>query len=500
MKKRILSLALAMVMTATLFSACKSNTDSGGTGNLVTQTTTAVIKDTTSFKLSYSQSDSLNPYESKTLNNQILEDLVFDSLFTLDENYEPQPDIAGSYAYTDKTTLAVTIPRGILFSNGEEITVQSVINSFRAAKDSPRWKNSLKPIESAEQGAGNSITFHLAYPNPNAHCLLTFAIAYDNKDKNGFAIGSGRYKYSSGDGEIQLTVNKKHSDFSPRFTKISLVNVATAESVDNAVNIGNISYAYRDMSNGTSVRLQCNKKAVNLNNLVYLGLNNYSASIVSNRNIRRAISLAIDRDTLVKSSYQGFARSATSVFNPASSAGKSTKTFEPTADIAAARQAVAQSGYAPEELKLTLLVNNNICRTAAAKLIKQELEAVGFRVTIHQEKDKAYKKAVKNRNFDIFIGETGITNDMNLYTFFTEKGTTHYGIDVKKSRTAKTYAEYMDGSTEIGNFVLRFSEELPFIPILYRQGMICYSKSLRGDMQGYYGNYFSNIEDWYYNQ
>ena len=56
----------------------------------------------------------------------------------------------------------------------------------------------------------------------------------------------------------------------------------------------------------------------------------------------------------------------------------------------------------------------------------------------------------------------------------------------------------MKGEGEIGGFILDFSKELPFIPLLYRQGMICFTKSMHGDMQGYNGNYFSNIEDWYF--
>lgn len=499
MKRRILSLALAMTIVILLFSGCKQNSNSSE-HKLVTQTTTAVIKDTTSFKLSYSQSDSLNPYESKTLNNQVLEDLVFDSLFTLDESYEPQPEIAGSYAYIDSTTLSVTIPRGTLFSNGDEVTARSVQRSFNEAQLSPHWRNSLKAIASASVEDDTTVVFHLNYPNPNAHSLLTFAIASSKSDANGMAVGSGKYRYSMKDGELKLVVNKKHPDFKPRFTKISLVNIATAESVDNAVNIGNISYAYRDLYNGNNVRMQCNQKLVNLNNLVYIGLNSYNASIVSNVNIRRAISLAIDRDTLVKSSYQGCAKTATSVFNPASKLGKSTKIFEPTADTVAAKQALAQSGYSQDKLKLTLLVNQNPNRVAAAKLIKQELESIGFKVSINIEKDKAYQRGVRNRNFDIYIGETCITSDMNLYSFFKKDGATHYGIDVKNSDTAKAYKKYMNGSGEIGGFVIGFSEELPFIPILYRQGMICYSKAIHGDVQSYHNNFFSNIEDWYCNQ
>jgi len=47
--------------------------------------------------------------------------------------------------------------------------------------------------------------------------------------------------------------------------------------------------------------------------------------------------------------------------------------------------------------------------------------------------------------------------------------------------------------------MLTFTEEMPFVPLLYRQGMLCYSRSMRGDMQGYGDNCFANIEDWYFN-
>jgi hypothetical protein len=120
-------------------------------------------------------------------------------------------------------------------------------------------------------------------------------------------------------------------------------------------------------------------------------------------------------------------------------------------------------------------------------------------VTINKEKNKNYQTKVKNRGFDIYIGETKVPNDMNLNSFFTSSGATRYGIDLDNSETSKAYKSYLDGESEIGKFILEFSEELPFIPLLYRQGMICYSKSMHGDMQGYAGNYFSNIEDWYYN-
>jgi len=498
MNKKLLAVFLSVVVIICTLSACANSNSQPGGHQLVTQTTTQIVTDEASFKLSYTQSDSLNPFESDTLNNQVVQNLIFESLFVLDESFEAQPQLATSYTYQDNKTLTVTIESGIVFSDGSALDANSVVYSFEQAKKSYRWGNSLRGISSASAVSSNVIQFSLAYANPNAHKLLTFAVAKDKTDKKGYPIGSGRYKLGDGDGTVFLEVNPNKEDFSPRFTKIQLINIATAQSLENAINIGNVSYAYRDLSEGTSAKIQCNKKAVNLNNLVYIGINN-TRGITANEYIRKAISLAADRDALVKSAYQGYARSAVSVFNGVSSIGKQTAVFGKSADTSAAKQAIAQSGYDEKSLKLDILVNTNPNRVAAARLLKQQLEAVGFTVSINKQGNKAYQNKIKSNSFDLYIGETKIPGDMNLNSFFTAKGATHYGINVKKSPTAKAYTGYLSGNNEIGSFVLAFSQEMPFVPLLYRQGMICYSKSLHGDMQGYVDNYFSNIQDWYYN-
>lgn len=497
MIKKIFSVLLCAVITAFVFTGCSKKTPESTTNApLVTQSTTKLVTDTTSFKLSYSKSDSLNPFKSETLNNQVLQNLVFDSLFVIDESYNAQPQIAGSYSYKDKTALIVTIPSGIFFSDGKRLTASSVVYSFNEAKASPRWKNSLKSIASASVESETAVRFNLSYPNPYAHNLLTFAIASSKKDKNGYPIGSGRYIFSEGGGEVFLKVNKKHPDFNPHITKVNLINITAAESIDNAINIGNISYAFRDMSSGAKTKITSSKKPVSTNNLVFLGINEITG-ITKNEYIRKAIMLAVDRETLIKSAYGGYGKAALSVFNPASSLGKQTSVFSSTADISAAKQAIAQSGYSEKNLTIDILINSDESKFACAKLIKQQLEAAGFKVTINKENSKAYLNKVSNRSFDLYIGETKLSDDMNLKVFFSKKGAASSGINLK-GKTAAAYNSYLQGNNEIGKFILEFSDEIPFIPLLYRQGMICYSKSMHGDMQGYANNYFSNIEDWYF--
>lgn len=499
MTKRLLSLLLIAVTAALTLSACSGGvTPSRPDATTTTAPITEIQSDTTLFKLSYTKADSLNPYQSETLNNQVLTSLVFESLFVLNDAYEATPQLAMSYSYEDSTTLIVTIPSGKTFSNGEKIDADSVVYAFERAKESPHWQNTLASIDSASADSATVIRFHLAWANPMAQNLLTFAIASRDTDDNGYPIGSGRYRFGEGDGSVYLELNESYPDFNPHIVRIPLVNIASGESVENAINIGNIAFSFNDLSSGTRGNWQCAKKAVTMNNLVFIGVN-CKSGITADENIRRAISLAVDRDTIAKSAYRGYARSATSVFNPVSQLGKDTSIFASTADLTAARQAIASSGAQPADLTVDILTSENEGKSAAATLVKQQLEAAGFTVTINRETAEEYQKKVAGGAYNIYIGEVKLTGDMSLLPFYSRGGVMAAGLNFDASPSYSSYWGYTSGSNEIGRFVLDYSKEMPFIPLVYRQGMICYSRMIHGDMQGYENNYFANIEDWYFN-
>lgn len=494
MQKRIIAFIMAAAVLVTCFAGCSSNTN----GDLpqASETTTAKKTDDSTFKLSYTQADSLDPFKAKTQNNQILADLVFESLFDLTEGYEATTNIATGYAFTDGRTLRVDINPQLTFSNGEKITAEDVAYSTRAAIKSDAYGSALGVISYVDV-SGNSVIFHLKYENPYVINLLTYPIASMQDDDDGFPIGSGRYVYRNSDSGVVLRA-VEGDDFNPYITTIHLVNIAAADSIDNAVNIGNISYAFRDLSADVSKRLSCAKKTVSMNNLIYLGINSYSG-ITADAKIRRAISLAVDRTVLAESAYSGYAVPAQSPFNPDFKSIENVRLFESAADTATARQSVNQSGTNDVRLNLRLLVNLNENRVTAANLIKTQLEAVGFNVTVERVNYTEYIRRIENTEFDLYIGEIKLGDDMSLYPFFDSSGAARFGFDDKNLQSDDLYTKYLTGEEELGKFILAFNEEMPYIPLVYKKGMICYSKAMNGDMQGYYGNFFANIDSWNFN-
>lgn len=496
MKKRIVALLLTICIIVTGVTAC-SSADSNPQSPSVTEKTTAKITDDLSFKLSFTQSDSLDPFEAETQNNQVLASLVFESLFDIDEGYQLTPNIATGYSYTDGKTIKVDINPKLTFSDGSALDIEDVVFSCNAAAKSRAYSSALTCISYFESSV-NSLIVHLKYENPYAVNLLTFPIRSKNDDENGFPIGSGRYKYQlTGEGKTVLTANSS-SEFNPYLTTINLVNIASADSIDNAVNIGNISYAFRDMSADTSKRLSCSKKPVDINNLIYIGANSMRG-ITADAQIRKAISLAVDRTVIAQTAYLGYAQATSSIFNPNFKSIENINLFSAQSDTQTAKQTIIQSGYSDDKLAISILINYNENMQIVANLVKSQLEAVGFKVTIDKKGYKTYSDKIKNGNYDLYIGEVKLGSDMNLYPFFSEDGLVSGGIDLESLSCDDYYTKFLTGEEELGKFILAFNDEMPYVPLVYKKGMICYSKALKGDMQGYYGNFFSNIDSWNFN-
>ena len=98
MKTKAIIFLLCVAFIASIFTACSSKTPSEEP-ETTQKISSTIPKDDTSFKLCYTQSDSLNPYECETENNQIISQLVFESLFDIDENYKASLNIAEKYEY-----------------------------------------------------------------------------------------------------------------------------------------------------------------------------------------------------------------------------------------------------------------------------------------------------------------------------------------------------------------------------------------------------------------
>ena len=121
--KRIASLVLACAMLAGILSACGKQEASGASG----AEQASAGKTLTVGMLA--ESAGFDPAESQ--GSPIGMSLVYDTVVRMDVNGKLSPCLATSWEWQDDTTIVLTIREGVKFSNGDDLTPEDVLYTFR---------------------------------------------------------------------------------------------------------------------------------------------------------------------------------------------------------------------------------------------------------------------------------------------------------------------------------------------------------------------------------
>ncbi|MBE6765914.1 MAG: hypothetical protein IJP10_03680 [Clostridia bacterium] len=466
---------------------------------------------TSNFTIAYSKSDAINPYFCTSALNMVMGDLMYDSLLTVNSEFEADMVIAQSVTQLSGRIYQVTLRSGVVFSDGTPVTGHDVKYSFELAKlDTSRFKPQLASITSCVS-TDTTATFRIEKLDPRAYMLLDFPIvkqgSADTKDH--IPIGSGRFYYHSDPetGTYLLRNERWYNPNIPTVNRISLVTMPTVESIIHSIEIGTVSYYFTDLRDGYPSRVNSNYAMVDLNNLVYLGINTHDPRL-QNSDVRHAISYALNREELASSAFSGRAYAATGPLTtswPEAAAAQygSTLSSEPTAI-----SSLITAGYVNQDdnyirysangtsrLSFDLLVNgDNDLQVAAAQSIAQQLRKVGISIKISQAGYADFRARVAAGNYQLYLGEYALLNNMDFSMLFTPgKG---YYAGPTPTDTINAYNNYIAGNAELSDVMASFESDLPFIPLCYRLGMVCYTRSLNANMDVTESDFFLNMHLW----
>jgi len=508
--KPIFTVILCVLIMLSVFCSCKNE------GTQQSETTTTGEPETTQSEaskkpnnvtLGYYSHYTLNPFTTKSKANKNLLTLVYDSLFKLDDSYVPTPSIAQSYENSGKT-VSVTLKSSLSFSNGSPLSAQDVVYSFELAKKSPFWSKRLSAFTSALAN-GNEVVFSLKKADIYAVNCLDFPIVLEGTGKDSIPVGSGRYILTKKGKTYTLKTNSKYNLSEEMSVKtIKLLDINTTENDLYLLQIGELSFVYDDMSSDDKKeKINANTVNIALNNLVFLGINNES-EVLSNYEIRQAIAAATDKKAIAAAVYDLLAKPCSTPFNPDWSEVSVFESEETSADSQKAEKLLDESGYVFEYknnkfrsknfeyLELNMIVSKKDARhKECATLIKKQLEDAGISVKLEKLEADEFKERLQSGEFDLYIGETKLTPNMDLSVFFSKNGAANYTIDAK-STCANAYYDLISGKIDMSTFVKVFDEYLPFIPVCYRYGTAYYSREIQYEVTGNENNMFAGIYSW----
>lgn len=546
--KRMLSLLLALSLC--LCSACSDASDNiaSSSSQPITEIQTSPAQDELS--LAYSSTDTLDPYTAITRFNKELCTLLYDTLISVKDDYTAEYRLAERVERVENK-FTITI-RSAVFSDGTAVTAEDVVYSIGKARDSEtKYKTQLDGISHYSAIGSRTLEITISNSDPYFINLLDFPIIKKDSDqrKNEDGkflppIGSGRYIFTDG----ALTANESYVGGQMNVKTIELVDTPDNEAFEHNLEMGTIGYSFSDLSDNIPLKMTGQSQAVQLSNLVYLGIN-FKNTFLSDPQFRQAINLAISRDKIVSDCYFDYAEAAAGPFPSAWEEVSGLQTISATENSKRAVAILSEMGYNSKDgdgylldaggnrITLTLLCSlDNSARISAAQMIKSNLAAIGIFVEIRTVNRTAYLSDLGNLYFDLYMGEIKLKSNLDISALVTEKSGACFGYvktkTDKKDNTSsisddtvsddeadtdagQPVSEETDGAQSsayitvsafdmvesmykgeatIADVTAAFNAELPVIPLLYRKGQVAYYSSIKTGPTPSVGDLFYGIE------
>ncbi len=486
--------------------------------------------------LAYTATDSLDPYKAQTKTNQELSRLLYDGLVVLGADMQPEYALAREIEMDGKT-VTITL-RDALFSDGTPVTAEDVLFSFNAAMEAETmsYKQDFANVAQKAVTESGRLTLVLNHEDPYFVNFLDFPVVKagsdnrQNRDNKSLPpTGSGRYVYHEEAGEYWLTARTNWFGGVLPIRRIRLLNLPDQDAIDHAVHVGMVDWYYSDLSANTFPSMNGVSQMVPLPNLVYLGANMYNG-ITAAFNVRQGISAALDREELVNNAYFGVAQPAAGPFPAQVQAAGGLQTIAARRNSEEARACFEAAGFTAQEedgtlttgqtaLELLLVYNaENETRKSVARQVSAQLTAAGCRVTLSGLDWAAYKNALQKGQYDLYVAEMRIPDNLDLYPLLTAGGwlTLDLSADEPAGQTGDAPpgdADDVVGETEAGNLsaaraAYRYhtgrgsltemlscmNEQLPVIPLCHRAGMLIYASTILGQPTPVAGDPYHGIE------
>ena len=488
--------------------------------------TSTVSNIQTDLRLAIAEMDTINPILSHNRNVQEITKIIYDPLVSLNENYKIEKCLADEIARTDDVTYIIKLKKGILWSDRSEFSAEDVkytidlicsdngINSI--------YYENLKYISSLEIIDDSTIKIILSKPVPFFEYNLTFPIMSSNyyigEDfglSNKIPIGTGMFKIVDLQSNIIKLEKNEYYWNTNRIPMVNEININLYGSIGevyNAFKSGDIDIVTVKISNiqdyiGT---LGYNKIEYKYRDYDFLSFNT-SSDILSERSVRKALSLIIDKNNIIASCLgSGYVPSN---FSLDMGNWLYTKDLNIDVDTEQAKQILISDGWTytrntwqknidgrTKILEFKISVNSsNDKRVAVAQNIKEQLLNFGIPVHIIELSSDNYVNAINNRNYECILTGIEVGFSPNLTTFFGDNNlANYYNEEVFEIMNAVINSVDENLLYEKYNRLYDiYLEEAPYVGLYRNTNVLICNQGLVGNIKPNSFNVYHNIEKWY---
>ena len=478
--KPYLSLFLICALLLGLMAGCGSSSEAyvpTGDGLTLDEDQTGTVKEpeeeetVQELTLVYDPDTTMNPYRCVDYTNRALFSLIYQGLFCVDQDYNVQPMLCDRYSISeDMRTYTFYIDKNATFSDGTRLTDDDVLASLATAKAQPYYANRFTNVILMDKAEGGGITITLSSAYENLPLLLDIPIVKAAEVDEDLPLGTGPYVLQDLGLGMQLTRRTNwwcSANMTVTAPIIALYKGESLTQIRDEFQFGQLDLVQADPGSDVYADYRCDYELWDSENGIFLYLATSTDSEVFKVDaLRIALTYAVDRDLLVAEYYRGFAQSACLPASPSSPYYSQVLAQKYSYDGEKFAQAVKSTGSEGKEI--VFLVNkDDSLRLRVARRIGEMLKAGGLKVTMKELGGNAYVDAVKARQYDIYLGQTKLSPNMDLTPFFRLYGSLSFGI-INDSSIYAMCQQALANSGNYYNLHETIAEDGRIVPVLFQ--------------------------------
>jgi peptide/nickel transport system substrate-binding protein len=462
----------------------------------------------------------LDPRYSTDANSARIGGLIYNSLLRADANAQLQPELASSWQRLDDRTYAFDLRRNVTFHNGKPLTavdVKFTYESILQPKNRSPKRALLKPLQAIDQLGPYRLLFRLAAPHAPFLEQFTLGIVPDGTLEDGASsstppVGSGPFILESiHSGEtVTLKANPSYWEEKPGIAGLIFKVVPDAMVRVLEFKKGTIGFMQNDLEpdvlpwlkNNTGAEIETRQGTT----FQYIGIN-LTHAILKHKEVRQAIALAIDRDSIIRHLIKDLGTPANGLLSPLNWA------YDASArqwrhDPEKAKRLLDEAGFRDPDgdgplprFKLSFKSTNLDLRRRIAEALKEQLKSVGIELEVRAYEWGTFFSDIKKGNFHLYsLAWVGIQDPDIYYQIFHSSSVPPNGdnrgyysnaqVDqlLEKGRTATDTTQRTLIYAEVQRII---AEDLPYIPLWWWKNVIIKTPSLQGFVSYADGDFIS---------
>ena len=435
--KKIIALLLCLSMALCLFAGCGEESDEAfvPTGDALVmegQDPDSVgpqkEEDPQEFSLAYYPDRGMNPLTCNDYTNRVLFSLIYQGLFTVKADYSVEPILCGSYQVSSSyRTWTFYVDKQATFSDGSPLTAEDVLATYLAAKEGGYYSGRFTHVHEITMSEDGGVTFALTTAYENLPQLLDIPILKAEEVAAEAPLGSGPYLLSDSLAGTQLVRAPmwwcQDLEFVVTAETIPLVEAEDPAHIRDEFEFYDVGLVLADPCSDMYADFRCDYELWDVDNgiFLYIGCNTRYVDFLEENNLRSMLTYGINRDQIVADYFDGYAQAVTLPADPSSPYYSKSLASRYAYDPDKFLEFLGRYGKTEEPIRLLVNADDSV-RLRVAHYIADSFTELGLPFEVVECSTAKFKQEVYNANYDLYLGMTRLSANMDLSPFFAPYG------------------------------------------------------------------------------